>query len=71
MIRPLRLPERTLVPVESEPAEVLEYPILGSLLMTVDIGILDSEDQAAAGRPGGQPVEQGGPGVAEMKRPGG
>ena len=65
---PLGLPVRAvraadlgaLVPVEAEPAQAVEQVPVGLLGVPRGVGVLDPEDERAAGVPGVRPVEQGG-----------
>lgn len=61
----------SVVPVEAQPFQRVEHHRhqLGSRLLGV--GVLDADQKLAADRSGEQPVEQSGPGRAEVQRAGG
>jgi len=52
--------ERAFVPVEPEPAQAVEDDVHGLLRIARGVGILDAEDERAAGVAGIKPVEQRG-----------
>jgi hypothetical protein len=74
-MEPLRLPIRSvqaadvrpLVPVEAEPAEILEDAVLGLARRALGIGVLDTEDERAVLAVRDQPVEERRTRVAHMK----
>ena len=55
-----------LVPVEAEPPQAVEDGLQRPLHYARLIGVLDAHDERAAAVPGEQPVEQGGPDVADV-----
>ena len=60
-------PIGTLVPVETEPPQVVEHAIDERRFVTSSVGILDAQHEAPAPRASGEVAEQGGPRVAEMQ----
>ncbi len=78
-MQPLRLPVRTVraadvgpfVPVEPEPAQVAHDRGLRLARRSLDVGVLDAQDEGAAGAAREQPVEQRRAGVADVQLPGG
>ncbi len=67
---------RPLVPVEAEPAQDIDDPLLGSFDVAVAVGVLDAEQEGAVPplAPGlpvrEQPVEERGAGAADVQEPG-
>ena len=59
-----------LVPVEPEPAQRLEDERLGAGDVALLVGVLDAQDEVAAGVACGEPREEGGANRAEMQRAG-
>src|SRR6185436_9120726 len=78
-VQPLGLPVRamiatgvrTLIPVESEPAQIVERRALGLLGRARDVGVLDAKDERTARAAGEQPVEERGARVADVQLSGG
>ena len=60
-----------LVPVEAEPAQVLEDALLGLLGRSLGVGVLDAEDEGAVVAAREQPVEERGARVADVQLAGG
>jgi len=60
-----------LVPVEPEPAESLQMSLDGTGGKSVEVSILDAEDEGAAGMPGKKPVEHGRAHIADLRLAGG
>src|SRR6185503_11703932 len=64
---------RTLVPVEAEPAEIEGDRVFRLAARSLDVGVLDPQNEdprrVFGGATGQQPVEQRGPRVADMKLP--
>ena len=60
-----------LVPVDAEPGEVLLDQGREGLGRALGIGIVEAQDQPAAMVPGEEPVDEGGPGIAEVEPAGG
>ena len=50
--------ERAFVPIEAEPAQAVEDDVHGFLRIARGVGVLDAEDERAAGVAGVKPVEQ-------------
>ena len=67
---------RPLVPIEAEPAQDIDDPLLGSFDIAVAVGVLDAEQEGAVPSlaPGlpvrQQPVEERGAGAADVQQPG-
>mgnify|MGYP003694725645 CR=1 FL=1 len=59
------------VPVEPEPAQVLEDALLGLLRRTLGVGVLDAEDERAVVPAREQPVEERRARVADVELTGG
>src|SRR5919201_1263864 len=78
-VQPLRLPIRTMrttdvrafVPVKPEPAQILEDAGLRFTSRSLDIGILDAQDECAVLAARQQPVEKRGARVAHVQLAGG
>ena len=78
-VQPFRLPIGAvhpahvgpLFPIETEPAQVLENPDLGFLGRSLDIGILDAQDERTVLAVREQPVEECRARVTHMKVAGG
>src|SRR5262245_48484484 len=64
-----RLYDGFAVPVEPEPAEVFLSLRRGPGLDPRGIDVLDAEADAAAARPGGEPGDEVGAGIADVLRP--
>src|SRR5690606_23666350 len=58
---------RTLVPVESEPGELLEVPQHRLRARAGTVEVLDAHQESAAAQPGAGPGEERGAGVAEVQ----
>src|SRR4051812_2402828 len=77
-MQPLRLPVRSitaadvwsLVPLEAEPAEIVEDALLRRLRRALRVGILDAQDERAVVTPREQPVEERRTRIADVKLPG-
>ena len=63
--------ERAFIPVEAEPAQAVEDDIYGFLGIARGVGVLDAQDERAAGMPGVKPVEQRGARTADVEVAGG
>ena len=63
--------ERAFVPVEAEPAQAVEDDVHGFLGIARGVGVLDAQDERAAGVAGVKPVEQGGARAADVQVAGG
>src|ERR1035437_7044956 len=63
--------ERAFVPVKAEPAQAVEDDIHGLLRVARGVGILDAEDERAAGVAGVKPVEERRARAADMQVAGG
>ena len=61
---------RALVPVQAQPAQRVEQRVVALLAVPRGVGVLDPEDERAAGVPGVGPVEQGGADQADVRRAG-
>ena len=67
---------RPLVPIEAEPAQDIDDPLLGSFDVAVAVGVLDAKQEGAglSLTPGlpvrQQPVEERGAGAADVQQPG-
>ena len=59
------------VPVQPEPVQVFQQPLLGSLDFPLDVRVLDAKDENALVVAREQPVEQGRPRVAQVQGTGG
>ena len=59
-----------LVPVQAEPAQAVEQVPVGLLGVAGGVGVLDAEDERAAGVPGVRPVEQRRPHQADVHHAG-
>ena len=51
--------ERAFVPIQPEPAQAVEDDVHGLLRVARGVGVLDAQDERAAGVAGIKPVEQG------------
>ena len=51
--------ERAFVPIQAEPAQAVQDDVHGLLRIARGVGVLDAEDERAAGVAGVKPVEQG------------
>src|SRR5262249_19853064 len=68
-VEPLALPVRSkraayvrpFVPVEAKPVEAFVDRLLVVLSIALQVGVVDAQDEAAAGRSGEEQVEEGGP----------
>src|SRR5436190_6996116 len=67
-IPPLHLEERPLVVVKTEPTHRIENRLDGLLCRTLDIGVLDPQDERAAMAARERPGEERGARAAEMKK---
>src|ERR1035437_5914728 len=63
--------ERAFVPIQTEPAESAQDDLDGLLRIARSVGVLDAEDERAAGVPGVKPVEQSGARTADVQITGG
>ena len=63
--------ERAFVPVEAEPAQAVEDDVHGFLRIARGVGVLDAQDERAAGVAGVKPVEQRGARAADVQVAGG
>ena len=63
--------ERAFVPVQAEPAQAVEDDVDGFLGVARGVGVLDAQDERAAGVAGVEPVEQGGARAADVQKTGG
>ena len=59
-----------LVPLEAEPAQVLQDAVLGLFRRSLGVGVFDAEDERAVVAAREQPVEQRRAGVADVQRAG-
>jgi len=59
------------IPVEAEPFESVHDGFFGAGDFAGDIGVLDAEDEGAAGVAGHEPVEHGGADIADVRAAGG
>ena len=59
--------ERAFVPIEAEPAQAVEDDVHGLLRIARGVGVLDAEDERAAGVAGVKPVEQRGARAADVQ----
>jgi hypothetical protein len=64
---PLRLEHRQLVAQQAEPAEPIQDRLDRRLGRAHAVGILDPQEVSAAVMAGEQPVEQSGPGTADVQ----
>src|SRR5258706_5806455 len=72
---PLGLPVRPAVaagvdalgPLEAQPAQIVDHGLLGRLRRSIEVGVLDPQDERAAVPAGQQPVEERRPRVADVK----
>ena len=77
-MQPLRLPigtvgaanVRALVPLETEPAQILENAVFGLARRPLAVGIFDAQDERAVLAVGEQPVEERRAGIADVQVPG-
>lgn len=69
-IQALRLHERSGVPIEAKPAEVVERLIGGAGFDARRIDVFDAQDDTASALPGQQPADQVGARIAQVLRPG-
>ena len=71
-VRPARAADvGPFVPVEAEPAQVLENALLGLPGRALGVGVLDAQDEGAVVAAREQPVEERGARVADVQLPGG
>ena len=63
--------ERAFVPVEAEPAQAVEDDVHGFLRIARGIGVLNAQNEGAAGVPGVKPVEQSRARTADVQVAGG
>ena len=59
--------ERAFVPIEAEPAQAVEDDVHGLLRIARGVGVLDAEDERAAGVAGVKPVEERGARAADVE----
>ena len=59
--------ERAFVPVKSEPAQAVEDDVHSFLRIARGVGVLDAEDERAAGMAGVEPVEERGARAADVQ----
>jgi hypothetical protein len=71
MRHPLRLKERTFVPIQAEPSQTLQNALHQLLTGPLGIGVFDSEDESSLVLSGKQPIEKGSPGTTYMEESGG
>ena len=62
--------ERAFVPVQPEPAQAVEDDVHGFLRVARGVGVLDAQDERAAGVAGVKPVEQGRARAADVQEAG-
>src|ERR1700683_4227297 len=60
-----------LVPAQIEPAEPIEDGVKRDLCIAFDIGVVDAQNHGSPEAPGEEPVENEGPGAADVKISGG
>ena len=65
--KPLGLKEWSLVPLHAEPAHAIEDALHHILGRSLEIGILDAQNEGATGVPGKEPVEEGSARAAYMQ----
>ena len=70
-VEALGLIERALVPVEAEPAHAFQDAFDHGLGGALEVGVLDAEDEGAAGVAGEEPVEERGAGATNVQVAGG
>jgi hypothetical protein len=69
-IRPVAATDfRSLIPIQAQPAQALEYLLQCPLNLTRLIGVLDADDELATSVAGEQPVEQSGSDVPDVRIP--
>src|SRR5262249_32161118 len=74
-VQPLRLPvgsdgtadAGSLVPIETQPAQIVQDRVFGLDARTIDVCVLNPKDECPAAAPGEQPVEERGANIADMK----
>src|SRR5690606_29679526 len=59
------------VPLQAQPAQAVVDDVEELLAVALLVGVLDAQDERAAGVAGVEPVEQRGAGAADVKEPGG
>src|SRR5690242_1669530 len=70
-VKPIGLVERAFVPIESQPFQAFENRRCQLRLGTVDVGILNPQDEDAVHPPREQPVVESGPRSADVQVTGG
>src|SRR3954451_21255311 len=61
---------RPLIPIESEPLQIINKPAFETRFAAIEISVLDAQDHRPAGLAGEQPVEKGSARVAHVEMAG-
>src|SRR4029077_13298014 len=68
---PLRLAERTFVPIQTEPAKILEHHLFRLARGARHVRVFDAQNEFALVMPREEPVENRGARAADVQMPGG
>ena len=63
------LEQRTFVPIDAEPSQLVEDDIDQLRSISVAVGVFDAEHERAARRPGKEPIEERSTRTTDMQKP--